>query len=160
MQCVRACLVAQIVSHSATRWTVTCQAPLSMGYSRLEYWSGFPLPGNLPELGIETLSPAFSGRFFSTELFEFEFKYWVKIRIRMLKSVKCWVKIRIRILKSEGNKRFNKKGQQFVHWSWQGFPENWSYLSPLLYHFLCLFFFLFFKIFICNGSSLLCMGFL
>ena len=117
MQCVRACLVAQIVSHSATRWTVTCQAPLSMGYSRLEYWSGFPLPGNLPELGIETLSPAFSGRFFSTELFEFEFKYWVKIRIRMLNSVKCWVKIRIRILKSEGNKRFNKKGQQFVHWS-------------------------------------------
>ena len=44
----------------ATRWTVAHQAPLSMGSSRQEYWSGlqFPTPGDLPNLGIEPKSPA------------------------------------------------------------------------------------------------------
>ena len=44
----------------ATPWTVTCQAPLSMGSSRQEYLSGlpFPPPGNLPDPGIEPRSPA------------------------------------------------------------------------------------------------------
>ena len=39
----------------ATPWTVAHQAPLSMGFSRQEYWSGlpFPSPGDLPDLGIE-----------------------------------------------------------------------------------------------------------
>ena len=43
-----------------TPWTVACQAPLSMGFSRQEYWSGlpFPSPGDLPDLGIELGSPA------------------------------------------------------------------------------------------------------
>ena len=38
-----------------TPWTVACQAPLSMGFSRQEYWSGlpFPSPGALPHLGIK-----------------------------------------------------------------------------------------------------------
>ena len=38
---------------------VACQAPLSMGFSRQEYWSGrpFPSPGNLPDPGIEPRSP-------------------------------------------------------------------------------------------------------
>ena len=37
-----------------TPWTVACLAPLSMGFSRQEYWSGlpFPSPGDLPHLGI------------------------------------------------------------------------------------------------------------
>ena len=41
-------------------WTVAHQAPLSMGFSRQEYWSGLPLPtpGDLPEPGIEPRSPA------------------------------------------------------------------------------------------------------
>ena len=40
--------------------TVAHQAPLSMGFSRQEYWSGFsfPPPGDLPDPGIEPLSPA------------------------------------------------------------------------------------------------------
>ena len=40
---------------SATPWTVAYQAPLSMGFSRQEYWSGlpFPSPGDLPNPGIE-----------------------------------------------------------------------------------------------------------
>ena len=44
----------------ATPWKVAYQAPLSMGFSRQEYWSGllFPSPGNLPNPGIEPRSPA------------------------------------------------------------------------------------------------------
>ena len=44
----------------ATPWTVTYQAPPSMGFSRQEYWSGlpFPPPGDFPDPGIETGSPA------------------------------------------------------------------------------------------------------
>ena len=44
----------------ATQWTVTCQAPLSMGFSRQEYWSGlpFPSPEDFPNPGIEPGSPA------------------------------------------------------------------------------------------------------
>ena len=44
----------------AIPWTVTYQAPLSMEFSRQEYWSGLPLPspGGLPDPGIELRSPA------------------------------------------------------------------------------------------------------
>ena len=42
----------------ATPWTVACQAPLSMGFSRQEYGSGLPCPppGDLPDPGIEPMS--------------------------------------------------------------------------------------------------------
>ena len=45
------------------------QAPLSVGFSRQEYWSGlpFPPPGDLPDPGIEPRSPTVAGRFFTTE---------------------------------------------------------------------------------------------
>ena len=45
-------------SNSATLRTVAHQSPLSMEFSRQEYWSGlpFPLPGDLPEPGIEPMS--------------------------------------------------------------------------------------------------------
>ena len=44
----------------ATPWTAARQAPLSMGFSRQEYWSGVPLPSpeNLPDWGIEPRSPS------------------------------------------------------------------------------------------------------
>ena len=44
----------------ATPWTVAYQAPLSMGFSRQEYWSGvpFPSPGDLPDPGLEPRSSA------------------------------------------------------------------------------------------------------
>ena len=44
-------------------------APLSMGFSRQEYWSGltFPSPGDLSDPGIKPESPALAGRFFTTE---------------------------------------------------------------------------------------------
>ena len=43
-----------------TPWTIACQAPLSLGFFRQEYWSAlpFPSPGDLPGLGIEPASPA------------------------------------------------------------------------------------------------------
>ena len=43
-----------------TLWTMAFQAPLSMGFSRQEYWSGlpFPSPGDLPDPGNEPRSPA------------------------------------------------------------------------------------------------------
>ena len=49
--------------------TVACQAPLSMGFPRQEYWSGlpFPSPGDLPDPGIEPASAALAGRVFTTE---------------------------------------------------------------------------------------------
>ena len=43
-----------IVSDSVSPWTIACQAPLSMGFSRQEYWSGLPIPSpeDLPNRGI------------------------------------------------------------------------------------------------------------
>ena len=57
----------------ATLWTVAHQAPLSMGFSRQEYWSGLPCPssGDLPDPGIEPVSlvsPALQAGSSSTEL--------------------------------------------------------------------------------------------
>ena len=53
-------LVTKSCPTLATTWTVACQAPLSMGFSRQEYWSGLPLPSleDLPDPGIEPGSPA------------------------------------------------------------------------------------------------------
>ena len=52
-----------------TPGTVALQAPLSMAFSRQEYWSGlpFPSPGDLPNPGIKPVSPALAGKFFTTE---------------------------------------------------------------------------------------------
>ena len=57
------------MSDSMTPWTTVHQAPLSMGFSRQEYWSGLPFlsPGDLPKPGIKPVSPALAGRFFTTE---------------------------------------------------------------------------------------------
>ena len=51
----------------ATLWTVALQAPLSMGFSRQEYWSGlpFPSPGDLPDPGIKPRSPALQADLFT-----------------------------------------------------------------------------------------------
>ena len=54
-----------------TLWTVAFQAPLSMGFSKQEHWSGLPCPppGDLPNPGMEPpslMSPALADRFFTT----------------------------------------------------------------------------------------------
>ena len=63
---------AQTFSHArlfVTLWIVASQAPLSMEFSRQEYWSGLPFlsPGDLPSRGIELASPALAGGFYPTE---------------------------------------------------------------------------------------------
>ena len=57
--CVRLCV---------TPWTIAHQTPLSMVFSRQEYWSRlpFPPPGDLPDPGINPASPALAGGFFTT----------------------------------------------------------------------------------------------
>ena len=53
----------------ATSWTLACLAPLSMGLSRQEYWSGLPCPpsGDLPNPGTEPVSPVSQAKLFTTE---------------------------------------------------------------------------------------------
>ena len=72
--CVCVCVYAQSLSCVqlfVIPWTVTCQAPLSMGFSRQGYGSGvlFPSSGNLPDPGnkpASLVSPALAGGFFTT----------------------------------------------------------------------------------------------
>ena len=64
---VRACALSP-VQLFVTLGTVACQTPLSMDFSRQEYWKGLPFPssGDLPDAGIEPTSPALAGRFFTS----------------------------------------------------------------------------------------------
>ena len=69
--CVCACSVASVVPDATAPRTVGHQAPLSMGFSRQQYWSGLPCPPprDLPDPGIEPeslVSPALAGGFFTT----------------------------------------------------------------------------------------------
>ena len=68
--CVCLCVLS-CVQLFATPWTVALQAPLSMGFSRQEYWSGLSFPSleDLPGPGIEPMPPVFpalAGKFFTT----------------------------------------------------------------------------------------------
>ena len=69
--CMHACRLFSHVQLFTPLWTAAHQAPLSMGFSRQEYWSGLPCssPGNLPDRRIKPASlafPASAGRFFTT----------------------------------------------------------------------------------------------
>ena len=63
-------LVTKLCLTLVTPWIVACQAPLSMGFSRQEYWSRlpFPSPGDLPDPGIEPGAPALQADSLPTEL--------------------------------------------------------------------------------------------
>ena len=70
-------LVAEVKVKSLSRaqlfgtpWIVAYQVPLSLGFSRQEYWSGMPLPspGNLSDPGIEAGSPALQADYLPSEL--------------------------------------------------------------------------------------------
>ena len=68
--CALSSFSRSVVSDSfTTPWTAARQAPLSMGFSRQEDWSGlpFPAPGDPPDPGIEPVVPALAGGFLSTE---------------------------------------------------------------------------------------------
>ena len=68
---VRACMLGHFscVRLFETISTVVHQAPLSLGVSRQEHWSGlsFPSPGDLSDSGIKPVSPALASEFFTTE---------------------------------------------------------------------------------------------
>ena len=71
--CMRVCLPSpySCVWLFVTLWVIARQSPLSMGFSRQEYWSGLPWPplGALPDSGIKPaspVSPALAGGFFTT----------------------------------------------------------------------------------------------
>ena len=61
------CVLSQLLSNFATLWTVAYQASLSMEFSQREYWSMLPFapPGDLLHPGIEPMSPALAGEFFT-----------------------------------------------------------------------------------------------
>ena len=63
-------LVTKSCPTLVTPWTVACQAPLSVGFSKQEYWSGLPSPspGDLPDPGIKSTSPALQSHSLPTEL--------------------------------------------------------------------------------------------
>ena len=63
-------LVTKSCPTLATPWTVACQAPLSMGLSRQEYWSGLPFSSqvDLPDPGIKPGSPALQAESLPAEL--------------------------------------------------------------------------------------------
>ena len=65
-----AVLTHSVVSHSfVIPWTIAHHAPLSIEFSRQEYWSGLPFPEDLPDPGIELASlasPVLAGGFFTT----------------------------------------------------------------------------------------------
>ena len=78
------CFITQSCSTLYDSQTVVCQAPLSMGFFKQEYWTGlpFPPPGDLPKPGIETtspVSPALAGRFFTCWAIS-EKKYYQEMR--------------------------------------------------------------------------------
>ena len=72
-----------------TLWTIAHQAPLSMGFSRQEYWSVLPCPppGDLPDPGMEPVSPALAGGLFTT---------WASLVAQMVKNLpairETWVR--------------------------------------------------------------------
>ena len=72
---------AKLCPALAIPWTVACQAPICMGFSRQEYWSGlpFPSPGELPDPEIEPRSPAFQADTLPTELHRKPLQWIVRV---------------------------------------------------------------------------------
>ena len=98
-----------------TPWTVACQAPLTMEFSRPEYWSGelFPSPGHLPNPGIEPRSPAIVGRFF-TILYHLTIAPPGNPKESRLPSI-MWVSLIYSVEDFQRRNSFLKK--EFLNWS-------------------------------------------
>ena len=83
----RACSVASVMSDFVTPWTVAHQTPLTMGFSRQEYWSGLPCPpsGDLPDQGIEPVSPALQAILYCWDTGESQ--WWIYVIINLFKLI-------------------------------------------------------------------------
>ena len=77
-------------SDSAIPWTVSVQAPLSMGFSRQDYWSGLPFlpPGHLPDPGIKPRSPTLQADSLPSEPTG---KLCWKVKVKSLSRVRLFV---------------------------------------------------------------------
>ena len=112
--CFYCILSCSVVSDCTTLWTVARKAPLSVGFSRQEYWSGlpFPHPGDLPDPGIELTSayPAYiAGGFFTTEPPEKPPCFWPNGYKSEVSQLLPWVLL---ICKSSSQ----NAGNSFTHW--------------------------------------------
>jgi len=118
------CMYVRGLSHFShvclfvTLWTIASQAPLSMGFSRQEYWSGLPCPppGDPPDPGIEPgspMSPALADKFFTTSI---TWEAHVCIHIQNFWKDKQEIIIRIDL------------------WRWVGKQERFV---PFLFYLLC-----------------------
>ena len=92
MQSVYRCQVTPVMFNSlGPLWTVAHQAPLSMGFSRQEYWSGLPCPPprDLPDPRIELAyftTPALAGRFFTTSTTWEAHTVCLKVKVKVAQS--------------------------------------------------------------------------
>ena len=129
-----------------TLWTVVCQAPLSMEFSRQECWNGllWPPPGHLPHPGIEPMSlmsPALAGGFFTTDatqetqpiLFFWSFRLFsICHYYKLLRSCSCIFKdtlpeIKLSVIESESCSVLSNSSQPHGPYSsWSSRPEYWS----------------------------------
>ena len=94
------CLGVRVLSHFSpvqlfvTPWTVAHQAPLSVGFSKQEYWSGLPcpLPGDFPDTGIKPRSPTLQANSLPSEppgKPEVKYTAWYFFQLQSSKQV-CW----------------------------------------------------------------------
>ena len=111
-----------LLSHvwlSETPQTVACQAALSMGFPRQEYWSGlpFPPPRGLPQAGTEPASPALVGRFFTTKNKSLKASYDFILTI-ILTTAAVDVSVGRKGKKTQKNLQSKSKQKNNIYLSW------------------------------------------
>ena len=107
----------------ATSWTVAHQAPLYMGFSRLEYSSelSFPPPGDLPNPGIELLFPVLTGRFFTTNVIHACDKcLWQEAKGHQFSGLFC------EGLRQEAWEPIQSNTKYFLFWGFRDWACPWS----------------------------------
>ena len=129
-----------------TAWNVAHQAPLSMGFSRQEYWSGLPCPapGNLPDPGIKPsflMSPALAGRFFTTsatrEARSFlvgSLNVWASLVVQIVKNLLIMQEARVRSLSWEDPlEKGMAPHSSTLAWKipWMEEPDRWQSMGSL-----------------------------
>ena len=132
------------VQLSVTLWTIICQAPLPMGFYRLEYWSGLPCPppGALPDPEIEPASLMFlalAGRFFTTSA------TWEVLIMVCYFLMYCWIQLVNILLRIFVSMFISAIGCKFLlcvwylFWFWQqddAYLLEWTWKHSLLFNFL------------------------
>ena len=135
----------------ATPRTVACLAPLSMEFSRQEYWSGLPpLPqGHSPDPGIKPValtSPALAGRFFTSWA---SWEVWIEPR--PLKNFNCNRRNKFRdagqmlveeqrpwaFMKEAAFQKSSLRQPVFIGWPWSGHKGSTEWLIGIISLFVC-----------------------